>query len=371
LADRFGTVGGKQVRRRKGGTIVARNRSWNSRPFSAKITIIAIFTGIFFLVGSPAALAAPSDLLARFKAEAPRAWKQIESSDESPGTVRVTVKVTTFSAGKLASQEDKKAMLRRKTGFYFFEPLQSRGGGRIYWGKNPAYSYSVLKEDDKEGCKLGELQLAGGPNFGKIALDMYQYVKPNSYVFIPSLGLLSEAIANPRFKVLRAEEAKVGLVRVHFKTVVGITGKEVGLTGWMDLDPDNCWAPAVCEFEASVGTSFKVVKHFSSSQHGGYRPCESWESVSRSSEAPDFEHRQHTQFEVIDTSPPADEFFTLSHFGLPEPMGVKPPERPHSWLWLLAAAAGMAALAVLFAGLKRRAARRAAQAPPSPHRGAV
>jgi hypothetical protein len=50
-----------------------------------------------------------------------------------------------------------------------------------------------------------------------------------------------------------------------------------------------------------------------------------------------------------------DSEFTLSAFGLPEPMGVPAPEKPsRTWLWLLAAAVGSVAVAILFALLKRR-----------------
>jgi hypothetical protein len=55
--------------------------------------------------------------------------------------------------------------------------------------------------------------------------------------------------------------------------------------------------------------------------------------------------------------PDAD--FRLSAFGLPEPMGSQPPERPRTWIWLIAATVAAAALAILFAWLKRRRARMA------------
>jgi hypothetical protein len=54
------------------------------------------------------------------------------------------------------------------------------------------------------------------------------------------------------------------------------------------------------------------------------------------------------------SEPFPDSDFKLSSFGLPEPMGVKQPEQSRAWVWLLAATAVSAALAVLFAWLKRR-----------------
>ena len=66
------------------------------------------------------------------------------------------------------------------------------------------------------------------------------------------------------------------------------------------------------------------------------------------------------EWEVNDTVP--DSEFTLSAFGLPEPVGGELLHAPRAWLWLLAATISAAALAILSAWLKRRHAR---TAPPS------
>lgn len=62
---------------------------------------------------------------------------------------------------------------------------------------------------------------------------------------------------------------------------------------------------------------------------------------------------------------PSDEEFRLSHYGLPEPMGVPKPAPPsRAWLWVLVAAISAVALAILFAWLKRRAMVTHAKSPP-------
>jgi hypothetical protein len=53
-----------------------------------------------------------------------------------------------------------------------------------------------------------------------------------------------------------------------------------------------------------------------------------------------------------------DSEFRLTAFDLPEPVGVAPPERPRTWLWVTGAALGFALLGVLFTRLKHRAAAR-------------
>jgi hypothetical protein len=79
--------------------------------------------------------------------------------------------------------------------------------------------------------------------------------------------------------------------------------------------------------------------------------------------AKSYERDDTYEFDLREADVPEDDF-TLSAFGFKEPVGVKPPERPRTWLWLLATAAGLAVLAVLFAVLKRRAARGTPQTKP-------
>ena len=61
--------------------------------------------------------------------------------------------------------------------------------------------------------------------------------------------------------------------------------------------------------------------------------------------------------------------FTLTAFGLPEPVGVVWPKRTnHGWVWVALAGVGCIAVAVGFAVLKRRAVRHTpplASAPPT------
>jgi hypothetical protein len=66
------------------------------------------------------------------------------------------------------------------------------------------------------------------------------------------------------------------------------------------------------------------------------------------------EGSMRTEYEwVVDAHVPNGEF-TLTAFGLPEPMGSEPLGQTRTWLWLLGAALGMGLLAILFAWLKRR-----------------
>jgi hypothetical protein len=67
----------------------------------------------------------------------------------------------------------------------------------------------------------------------------------------------------------------------------------------------------------------------------------------------------------LSTLPDTSEF-TLTAFGLPEPVGVEWPKRRSGWLWFAWAAAASVVVALAFVALKRRAARRQTAAPPTP-----
>jgi hypothetical protein len=149
------------------------------------------------------------------------------------------------------------------------------------------------------------------------------------------------------------------------------------LAGWALYDPDRYWVigafdlqlafPAVQGSQSAAktanyeyrdaGDGFPILQHI---------VCR----YKKPAQAQSFGSEDTYDFDLREADVPESDF-TLSAFGFPDPVGIKPPERPRSWLWLLAAAGGLAALAVLFAGLKRRAARRAANVPPAQNRGIV
>jgi len=72
-------------------------------------------------------------------------------------------------------------------------------------------------------------------------------------------------------------------------------------------------------------------------------------------------------FEIkrLKTLPETNEF-TLTAFGLPEPVGVEWPARRSGWLWFAWAAAGCVVIAVVFLILRHRAAGRQTAAPATP-----
>lgn len=323
--------------------------------------MVLLLTGLFGF-GDVDALKAAGEsdrLLARFRAEARPAWKITESADEWPGTKRMKTKISTYTDGKLLKTEAYSALTLFKPGCHVYRPEQSRDVRHVIYGKNVYYSFKIANFDANNKYSLDEFRMHGQQGYADISSsDLVQYLKPNSYSFIPFGGQMSELIDNPRFKVLRAEEVEGHLVRVHFNTTIRIPGKEMGVTGWMDFDPDNAWALQSSQLTSSFGSTSKILKTFSKSPRDGYRPCVTWETITlSSSKGKKRERIHHTEFEMVDPSSPADEVFRLPYYGLPEPMGVKPLEPSRTWIWLIAGMVAAAALSLLFVWLKRRRAR--------------
>jgi hypothetical protein len=195
-------------------------------------------------------------------------------------------------------------------------------------------------------------------------------LKPGSFSLIKQAPSFPKLATHPRFKVVRAEAVDANLIRLHIQTAIPIPiGKtEMETKGWVDLDSSNAWALQRCELKIvspPVGTMTLVgTKKFAESQRDAYRPCESWMFTLRTPD--DFEAKEEARFETVDSSVPPNEIFTLSHYGLPEPMEVQPQERSRTWIWLIVAAVAAAVLAILFAWLKRRQAMPARAKTPMP-----
>lgn len=180
---------------------------------------------------------------------------------------------------------------------------------------------------------------------------------------------LSQLVTKESFKVQKISKSSrdgYELIQVDFS----FDDKNQGVqsSGSLYLDPGHCWCirrisdsyvkmlkgKPFLKFQQSVDyqisdhpSGFPLIKH--ESRHAqGYSGKEKVESTNKI----DYE------WEINDHVP--DSEFTLTAFGLPEPVGVTW-EKPTPWyLWFLAAAGGCFVLTVLFRYLSRRWRQRAA-----------
>jgi hypothetical protein len=274
-------------------------------------------------------------VLARFKQEAAAKWKIVEATDESPGTIKVTLDVTTFSGGKMKEQHTNIAVIKRKAGHYLFQ--HQKNGTEIVYGRNIAYVFGIAKPPEKDGWRIEDkLILKGTSEFDNIDPTIIEYLRPNSYGFIRMLGLVSELVHGPKFKAIRGESLDSGSVRIHFRTAVIVPNLEIPVKGWMEFDPNNAWVLQAAEYEYESGTVVRLKKHFANSATL-YRPCDFWEVTSQN-------QARSAKFEVIDTGIAPDSDFYLSAFGLPDPIGASPPAASRWYLVFILL--GVAALAL-------------------------
>jgi hypothetical protein len=280
-------------------------------------------------------------------------------------TVTIEGKVRSRSQSQIKHNLHCKMLLRQELG-------PEAASGEVF-AFNPVYGFALNRKTGDAPWVLVELQM------GEYHSRLMDELWPRSTVCTLAAQFeLSELLKLPVFRVVAA-----GPVRRDGRDLCQIDFESKGKTslgtsdarGTLWLDPERCWTLCKCTLhqhhpgfgESTMNTEVSAT------------PAKYPIPIRYNHDTEGFDPQRGkrksglvSEFELKEVSPlPGDEEFTLSAFGLPEPVGVKPPQHPRTWLWLLGAAAGLAALAVLFAGLKRRAARRAAQAQPSPNRGAV
>jgi hypothetical protein len=227
---------------------------------------------------------------------------------------------------------------------------------------NPQYAFELSRSDSKHEWILARLDPKGeGASFRdgpvrKIPLD---WIAAHLDVYGQPLSSL---IKNKDFKITKTARINRGsqiLFQVHFEYPHFVSSKVYTYpvqSGSLLLDPDHFWVlhefEVQCKYSTGTGTVHEMFS-FKEDTNGLPLPTRMHRTVKATvteivgDEL--FEYDLHNA-----TKLPPDEEFTLSAFGLPEPMGVKLNQPPRTWLWLLAAAVATATLAILFSWLKRR-----------------
>jgi hypothetical protein len=306
----------------------------------------------------------------RFLAEAPPAWEEYRAFAERLQGTEVR---TGTVEGRLRLKEHFQIKHNLQCKFLLRQNLGPAGAGGEVFAFNPVYGFALERKTGDSPWVLVDFQM------GKYRSPIMDEYWPLAKVCtLAALFQLSELLQLPNFRVVAAGAVQRDgreLCRIAFeskgKTSLGTSDAR----GTLWLDPERCWTLCKCTLHQHALRGVEWTMNAEAIATPAKYPIPIRYTVDTEVLDPQSGERKSamvTEFDLKEVSPlPGDEEFTLSAFGLPEPVGTKPPRRPHTWLWLLAAAAGLAALAVLFAGLKRRAARRAAQAQPSPNRGAV
>lgn len=233
-----------------------------------------------------------------------------------------------------------------------WQDRQEKRPSETVTGVGSSYSFRLGKLPGRNDYFLKELTGSAKEITTIIWLNGKVFFAP--FAFLD--GTIEEIFLGDDFYVTNlTEERREGkhLVKVSW----GRT-KIPGWVGWFLFAPDDSWAVqeyawwtqknpalnhAVMEYSGREG-EFPIIRkvHYWRDAEGGKRLREETYEVTH----------------VIQGAVPESEFH-LSAFGLPDPKGVKRPPPPRYWMWLAAATVGFAALALLFARLRRRAASKA------------
>lgn len=331
--------------------------------------LIVRWTGGFLLgtvLASSSASAADVDWRARFLAEAPRAWEKYRDAHRFlQGTCRGA------RQDQDGSNEKYEIEIKVNESCRLIRAVEPQSTD--VFGKNPRYVFHLrIGKDGKwvllnlfqsdelhaERAKWIEERIA---RYGRGTVDA-----------IGRVGLEYEWVGDllnaDRIRITRATPKPVGgstFVEVQFESIVPPGNPGLLEGGILLLDPDRNWLivnhTASTRSNTATGTqSLRFEFGMGSSPHQlrcdfrqefklADRPNPRWTTA-----------QEEYDFRIPDRLPDTREF-TVSHYGLPEPVGVKWEKPTPRYVWFLLATGAFAGVAVLFTYLARRA--RARRAP--------
>lgn len=278
----------------------------------------------------------------RFFQEAPRAWEEYGAyAQRLQGTAKRTITID----GKIHSIMHVEWKSNPRCKMALAQELLARDPIGEVFVFNARYGFNLKRKNSDAPWILTELQVGAS------------HVGPKGWDEFPALRLcinahlyeLPELIRLPNFRVVgvrTVQQDGLELCQIQFGS------KQAD--GILLLDPHRFWVlrqssiseknsdqviTAKQEIELRNPTAkYPIPKHwllskeFSNGPNGGKSDA-----------------RVVEEFDVKELSaPPDDSEFTLTAFGLPEPMGIPTPAKSHAYLWIALAAVGAVTLAVLF-----------------------
>jgi hypothetical protein len=293
----------------------------------------------------------------RFLDEAPQAWGEYQVyAERLQGTVEttVTIKGTVKSNTRIEYKSNPHCKMVLPQSLL---PRRPAGEVRAF---NPLYGFSLKRKARDEPWVLTDLQMGGCCESLKTGEDFTLL----RLCISTQLYELPKLVRLPNYRVVHASTTQRGgieLCQIDFKS-----GQTDGI---LLLDPNRFWTVHHCTIREQSSDQVIVAKHDMEVRDptAKYPIPKRWTLYKELTDPKNGKRDAEVviEFDLKEVStPPDDKEFTLSAFGLREPMGVKSPDPPRTWLWLLAAALAAAALASLFAWLKRRRSRAASG--PSP-----
>lgn len=313
--------------------------------------------------------AADVDLRTRFEAEAPAAWEAYREANKfSQGVCRGEGH---GSEGKPHRAESEWKVNETCRSVRVTDPATDAAE---VFAENPRYTFR-LKNAPGRGWVLVWVQLAGEPESGQAQdirrrLDQYGSQFGGAVRLRPDGLFLADLLRSDRVRVTAVAAARAGgagLVEVRFDRTPDPAEPRKLVGGVLLLDPARGWLPvtatALVKTNVATGTHTTEYELGPGPTHPVRREVERAEYVMPGKPEP-WRHTWASEWDLRVPGPlPDTRDFTLSAYGLPEPVGVTWARPTPRYVWFLLAAGGFVLLAVGFRYLARRRAAPVAAAP--------
>lgn len=306
------------------------------------------------------------DVLALLRAEGPSAWASVERQAEG-----FTVDIEVNYREEVPSQSDKP--LRRVE--YSQRYTCSRLSGHLVLrGKlsfdaapnsgvvsiNPDYTFILARKSDQWLLKRSAAPAA--KDFESEFDSWRVETSPAVSIDTRNPETLRDFIQNKNTRLVSASRVN-GLVRVVFEASAPVFGRiEETRYGYVDLDEARSWRVVSYQYRQPVAryqVNYKLQYRSDSSS-----PFDV-ELFEMRSDAPHGKTFSVVSYSNARKTQPDKTPFYLSHYGLPEPLGITPPSRPApTYVWLLLAAGGFGVITLACRWLLKR--RSKALPPPVP-----
>jgi hypothetical protein len=327
--------------------------------------------GLMLSVSAMLVRAQPTpDVRQRFLTEAPEQWRAVEqfaAKVQGKVTVSVTVQIPqrkindTDTIRYSVRQNGRCAMLRGS-------PVQTRRNDPVEYVflSNTQYAAQLRRDPGKSG----EFMLKSyDPNPDAQLLPAPSSIRRWAFVtlfphFCYHDQPLAEVIHQPGFRLENVTLDERGLVRAkvrYERSIPNGTGKMIAETIFT-FDPQRYWCIREYQEEStykvkSGNTTSQYVVEFVLEDHSSGFPLvrrQDARSTATSTSSGGNDNRRRVEYELqVDESVPDSEF-TMSAFGLPEPVGVVWERRTPVYVWLFVAAGVLLTMGIFFRWLARR-----------------
>lgn len=306
------------------------------------------------------------DLRQQMLAEAPAAWERYLEFARGLRTLRRTEKEIVDN-GIVTRKES-------GTGEYVclencFLMIRTTKGSDQWWmrdtaeGINPRYSFTLSKATETKTWALDSAVLSDKDSETQVKKKLDQEFRNNCTELKLHSVLLPNLLKDPDFRIksVRPQGAsEANLIRFDFeypkapeKYPPG-SGSVMIEGGWVLLDARHDWIPIEYLVHKNHPSGYTIHSRTEIKEDGDGRPLihritTRWQGKSGKD---DYEIRTTSDIRQEKASKLPITHFTLTAFGLPEPVGVTWPQPIRWWLWITLACIGCVGLIIGFRKLK-------------------